>query len=49
MVERLNQSSQPGIFAAGEVTDIYTELVLMCIGEGVKAALSACEYILSLS
>lgn len=43
-----NQTSLPGIFAAGDVTDTYTEQVLICIGEGAKAALSAYEYILSL-
>lgn len=40
-------TSRPGIFAAGDVTDIYAEQVLICISEGAKAALSAYEYILS--
>ena len=36
----------PGIFAAGDVTNIYAEQVLIAIGEGAKAALSAYEYLL---
>jgi alkyl hydroperoxide reductase subunit F len=42
-----NHTSRPGIFAAGDVTDTFGEQVLICIGEGAKAALSAYEYILS--
>jgi alkyl hydroperoxide reductase subunit F len=48
MVDSTNCTSQPGIFAAGDVTDIYAEQVLVCIGEGAKAALSAYEYLLGL-
>ena len=47
IVDSYNRTSQPGIFAAGDVTDIYAEQVLICIGEGAKAALSAYELILS--
>jgi alkyl hydroperoxide reductase subunit F len=36
----------PGIFAAGDVTHIVAEQVLVAVGEGVKAALSAYEYLL---
>jgi NADH-dependent peroxiredoxin subunit F len=43
-----NRTDRPGIFAAGDVTDTFAEQVLICIGEGAKAALSAYEYILSL-
>ncbi len=42
-----NRTSRPGIFAAGDVTDIQAEQVLVCIGEGAKAALTAFEYLLS--
>jgi len=48
MVDSRNRTSAPGIFAAGDVTDTFAEQVLICIGEGAKAALSAYEYILSL-
>ncbi|GAB4473057.1 MAG: hypothetical protein Kow00124_11680 [Anaerolineae bacterium] len=40
-----NETSRPGIFAAGDVTDTYSEQVLISIGEGAKAALSAYEYL----
>jgi alkyl hydroperoxide reductase subunit F len=36
----------PGIFAAGDVTDTYAEQVLVAVGDGAKAALSAYEYLL---
>jgi len=36
----------PGIFAAGDVTNTYAEQVLVAVGEGAKAALSAYEYLL---
>jgi alkyl hydroperoxide reductase subunit F len=48
VVDSNNHTSRPGIFAAGDVTDVYAEQVLICIGEGAKAALSAYEYLLSL-
>jgi thioredoxin reductase len=46
-VDARNRTSAPGLFAAGDVTDIYAEQVLIAIGEGAKAALSAYEYLLS--
>jgi alkyl hydroperoxide reductase subunit F len=35
-----------GVFAAGDVTNNYQEQVLIAVGEGAKAALSAYEYLL---
>jgi thioredoxin reductase len=43
-----NRTSAPGVFAAGDVTNAYAEQVLIAIGEGAKAALSAYEYLLGL-
>ena len=43
-----NRASRPGIFAAGDVTNVYAEQVLIAIGEGAKAALSAYDYLLTL-
>jgi thioredoxin reductase len=40
------RTSTPGIFAAGDVTDSYAEQVLVAVGEGAKAALSAYDYLL---
>jgi alkyl hydroperoxide reductase subunit F len=36
----------PGLFAAGDVTNNYQEQVLVAVGEGAKAALSAYDYLL---
>lgn len=45
-VDSYSQTSMPGIFAAGDVTNIYAEQVLVAVGEGAKAALSAYDYLL---
>ena len=46
-VDSRNRTSAPGIFAAGDVTDVFAEQVLIAIGEGAKAALAAYEYLLT--
>ena len=46
IINSINQTSMPGIFAAGDITNIYAEQVLVAIGEGAKAALSAYDYLL---
>ena len=45
-VDAYSRTNVPGLFAAGDVTNIYAEQVLVAVGEGVKAALSAYEYLL---
>jgi thioredoxin reductase len=45
-VDGYARTSIPGIFAAGDVTDSYAEQVLVAVGDGAKAALSAYEYLL---
>jgi alkyl hydroperoxide reductase subunit F len=45
-VDARNRTSAEGIFAAGDVTDVISEQVLISIGEGAKAALAAYEYLL---
>ncbi|NIM93184.1 MAG: FAD-dependent oxidoreductase [Anaerolineales bacterium] len=47
LVDCRNQTSHEGIFAAGDVTDIFAEQVLISVGEGAKAALTAYEYLLA--
>lgn len=42
-VDSRNRTSCPGIAAAGDVTDVHHEQVLVAIGEGAKAALSVLE------
>jgi thioredoxin reductase len=39
------ETSLPGFFAAGDVTNVYAEQVPVAIGEGVKAALSAWSFL----
>ncbi len=39
-------SSVPGIFAAGDVTSVPYKQIIIAAGEGAKAALSACDYVL---
>ena len=40
-----NTTSRPGIFAAGDVTNILYKQLVIAAGEGAKAALSAYEYL----
>jgi len=47
-VDARNRTSAEGIFAAGDVTDVISEQVLISVGEGAKAALAAYEYLLEL-
>jgi thioredoxin reductase len=42
-VDSRNRTSRPGVFAAGDVTDVHREQVLVAVGEGAKASLSAQE------
>jgi len=48
MITENNQTSLPGLFAAGDVTDVNAQQVVIAIGEGANAALSAYNYLLSL-
>lgn len=45
-VDCANNTNAPGVFAAGDVTSGFAEQVLIAVGEGAKAALSAYEYLL---
>ena len=46
VVDCANCTNVPGIYAAGDVTSGFAEQVLIAVGEGAKAALSAYEYLL---
>ena len=48
VVDCANRTSDEGIFAAGDVTNVIAEQVLIAVGEGAKAALTAHEYLLQL-
>jgi alkyl hydroperoxide reductase subunit F len=45
-VDCANRTNVEGVFAAGDVTSGYAEQVLIAVGEGAKAALSAYDYLL---
>jgi thioredoxin reductase len=47
MVDDHQQSSLPGLFAAGDVTSVLCEQILIAIGAGARAAQSAYDYILA--
>lgn len=49
MISENNQTSVPGLFAAGDITDVNAQQVVIAIGEGANAALSAYNYLLRLS
>ena len=42
-----NETSLEGIFAAGDVTNIKRKQIIIAMGEGAKAALSAFDYLIS--
>lgn len=46
IVDNMGCTSIPGLFAAGDMTNNYAEQVLIAVGEGAKAALSAYDYLL---
>jgi len=45
IVDTRNRTTRPGVFAAGDVTDVGFEQILIALGEGAKAALSAYQYL----
>ncbi|MFQ5717372.1 MAG: NAD(P)/FAD-dependent oxidoreductase [Nitrospinales bacterium] len=45
VIDRRNMTSVPGIFAAGDVTDVLEKQVIVAAGEGAKAAIHASEYL----
>lgn len=46
IIDSACRTNVPGLFSAGDVTNSYAEQVLVAVGEGAKAALSAYEYLL---
>jgi thioredoxin reductase len=47
LIDDHNQTTRPGLFAAGDVTSSMGEQILIAIGEGARAAQSAYDYILA--
>lgn len=46
IVDARGQTSIPGIFAAGDVTTVPFKQIVIAVGEGAKAALSAFDYLM---
>ena len=46
VVDMRNRTTRPGVFAAGDVTNVGFEQILIALGEGSKAALSAYQYLM---
>ena len=49
MVNCANETSVPGLFAAGDVTNVPEKQIVVAAGEGAKAALQAHRYLQRLS
>jgi len=47
IVDKRNQTNVPGIFAAGDVTDITEKQIIVAAGEGGKASLEIIKYLQS--
>jgi alkyl hydroperoxide reductase subunit F len=47
-VDCLNRTNIPGIFAAGDVTDVPEKQIIIAAGEGSKATLGAFKYLSNL-
>ena len=45
VVNNRNETNIPGIFAAGDVTDVPEKQIIIAAGEGSKATLSAFHYL----
>lgn len=48
-IDERNATTLPGMFAAGDVTTTFSEHILIAIGEGARAAMSAHNYVLTFS
>ncbi len=45
IIDKRNMTSVPGIFSAGDVTDILEKQTVVAAGEGAKAAIQVAEYL----
>jgi alkyl hydroperoxide reductase subunit F len=46
IIDERCQTSTPGIFAAGDVTTVPYKQIVIAMGEGAKASLSAFDYMI---
>ncbi len=45
IVDCKNRTSFPGVFAAGDVTNVFAKQIIVACGEGAKASISSFEYL----
>lgn len=45
VIDKNNMTSQAGVFAAGDITDVIEKQIIVAAGEGAKAALQASQYL----
>lgn len=45
VVNQRCETGIPGLFAAGDVTDVFSKQIVVACGEGAKAAIAAAEYL----
>ncbi|MBI2798173.1 FAD-dependent oxidoreductase [Candidatus Saccharibacteria bacterium] len=45
VIDKNNMSSVPGIFAAGDITDVIEKQIITAAGEGAKASIEASQYL----
>ncbi len=45
VIDKNNMTSEPGIFAAGDITDVVEKQIIVATGEGAKAAICASQYL----
>jgi alkyl hydroperoxide reductase subunit F len=48
VVDARGQTSVPGVFAAGDVTTVPYKQIVIALGEGAKASLSAFDHLIRL-
>ena len=46
IINERGETSEPGIFAAGDVTTVPYKQIVISMGEGAKASLSAFDYLI---
>jgi alkyl hydroperoxide reductase subunit AhpF len=45
IIDELNSTSVPGVFAAGDITEVVEKQIITAAGEGAKAAIQASIYL----
>jgi thioredoxin reductase len=47
LINAYHETSTPGLYAAGDVSTLFSEQVLVAIGDGARAAMNAYDYLLA--